>query len=476
MDQSNHTIGFIGDREIAAQALGLPVILLRRDDQVCDTEVDAVVVDVRAFDSIAQYREFCQRLTCPILHLSDPALLADVIGDLPDKDDVCLVPAPVDLLSIRIRKLLSGADESVDRLTGVLDRSRWISTVARLAENACDDAPTSVILLDLDHFKTINDRYGHQFGDDVLRSVGRLLQENCRQRESAGRYGGEEFGILLSVAEAEAVKIAEKYRQNVSREDFGECQILTASVGVATTRQSCDAQTLLAQADEALYAAKAQGRNRTLHHNQLRDELLREGEDLAVVGLEHRARVLTERVTNYIAQRSRKILRQVSEESQTDGLTGFHTRRHLDRRLQAEFGDTHDRPLAIALLDVDHFGQINKIHGWPTGDKILREVCDRIRQHVRDSDWVGRYGGEEFCIVMPDTTIPQASTVLQRLRAAVAESPFETTSGQQIDVTVSIGAAQRRADDSTAAETLERASDQTLTAKRDGRNRLCVSE
>ena len=113
--------------------------------------------------------------------------------------------------------------------------------------------------------------------------------------------------------------------------------------------------------------------------------------------------------------------------------------------------------MTVALLDVDHFGRINKKFGWPTGDKILREVCDCIRQQVRSSDWVGRYGGEEFCIVMPQTDVTQAAVALQRLRNAVAKQRFESTEGQPFRVTVSIGAVQRRENDSRA-EILERAS------------------
>ncbi len=474
MDLPNYTIGFIGDgHRTAEQTIGAPV---RCDESgVFFSSFDAIVVERSAFDSLNAYRAFCQQVTCPILHLVDQTSLRDIVAELPDKDDVCLSSTPVDLLSVRVRKLLQAVDGAVDPLTGVLDRMRWISTVTRMMHAACDEIQTSVILLDLDHFKSLNDRFGHQFGDNILRRTGELLRGTGPEERFVGRYGGEEFGILVRAPEGEAIKMAELLRKKLSKECFAEDLTVTASCGVATARGASDAQVLLAQADEALFAAKAHGRNRTIHHNQLRDELLRDGEDLAVVGLENRARVLTERVTNYIAQRSRKILQQVQEESQTDGLTGFHTRRHLDRRLQAEFR-SDDKPLAMALLDVDHFGQINKTYGWPTGDKILREVCDRIRQHIRQSDWVGRYGGEEFCIVMPDTSVSQASAVLQRLRSAVAEDPFETTTGHQIDVTVSIGVAGRRADDSTAAETLERASQQTLTAKQDGRDRLCVAE
>ena len=120
-------------------------------------------------------------------------------------------------------------------------------------------------------------------------------------------------------------------------------------------------------------------------------------------------------------------------------------------------------PLTVALIDVDYFGAVNKEHGWPTGDRVLSEVSERVRKSVRSSDWVARYGGEELCIVMYGTDIESAQGVLERVRSVVAARPFEGVDGVKLDVTVSIGAAQ--CDGAEVLDTLmQRVSEQLLTA------------
>lgn len=164
------------------------------------------------------------------------------------------------------------------------------------------------------------------------------------------------------------------------------------------------------------------------------------------------------------------LLDTVRREAETDGLTQFYTRRHLDRRLEREFEES--RPLSVAMLDLDHFGAVNKQHGWPSGDKVLREACEEIRAQLRETDWVGRYGGEEFCVVMPGASLEQAAGVLERVRAGIERRRFTTTAGQHVPLTVSIGAAQRRPQDTAPLELLERASARALEAKRRGRNQV----
>jgi diguanylate cyclase (GGDEF)-like protein len=155
-----------------------------------------------------------------------------------------------------------------DPLTGVLNRR---SLVERL-QAACFRArtrglPISLLFIDLDHFKEINDSYGHQAGDACLQAIIGPIQAELRQSDVVGRYGGEEFVVILSSADAAAAEpLAERIRQRVSEvsvEGYGTPIRLTCSIGVATsdTLGVWD-EHLIARADEAVYAAKRSGRNR----------------------------------------------------------------------------------------------------------------------------------------------------------------------------------------------------------------------
>lgn len=123
--------------------------------------------------------------------------------------------------------------------------------------------PFSVILLDLDHFKSVNDGHGHPVGDRVLQQVARLLRDNVRQSDQIGRWGGEEFVILLPNSELhQARHLAEKLRLAVAEFDFLSVGRQTASFGVAAYRSGDSEESMMKRADDCLYIAKKRGRNR----------------------------------------------------------------------------------------------------------------------------------------------------------------------------------------------------------------------
>jgi diguanylate cyclase (GGDEF)-like protein len=166
------------------------------------------------------------------------------------------------------------------------------------------------------------------------------------------------------------------------------------------------------------------------------------------------------------------VFQELREQADVDALTGLHSRRYLDRRLPFELEHARERngPLSVALLDVDHFGRVNKEHGWPTGDKVLADTAARIRGALRATDWAARYGGEEICIVL-DAALADAREALDRVRTAVAAAAFATTSGAPLAITVSIGCAELEPTD-TLASLIERASARLLDAKGTGRNQV----
>lgn len=128
----------------------------------------------------------------------------------------------------------------------------------------------TVVLIDLDHFKAVNDTQGHQVGDQVLRELADILLHSVRSTDHVGRWGGEEFIVLLPNTDlASGWQLAEKLRKNVASFNFTRVSHKTASFGVATYRDGDDEDALTKRADECLYAAKHSGRNRVVGENEL---------------------------------------------------------------------------------------------------------------------------------------------------------------------------------------------------------------
>lgn len=147
-----------------------------------------------------------------------------------------------------------------DALTGLYNRRKLDQAFGEMVQQRQSD-PFSLILMDLDHFKAINDRYGHDQGDNVLRQIAQILQQQCDNDSVYGRWGGEEFLILYPGGKADATRFAQQLRHAISRHHYGFDQAVTASFGISTSDELDSEQGLLIQADQALYRAKQQGRD-----------------------------------------------------------------------------------------------------------------------------------------------------------------------------------------------------------------------
>jgi len=163
------------------------------------------------------------------------------------------------------------------------------------------------------------------------------------------------------------------------------------------------------------------------------------------------------------------------EQATYDSLTGALNRGAILELLQRELARSNREgsSLCLAIADVDHFKSINDTHGHLVGDAVLREAIQRLRSKIRPYDSIGRYGGEEFLIVTSNGNATGALNMAERLRASIADKPFETKEGI-ITVTVSLGVAIRKG--AITAETLIRFADSALyRAKHGGRNRVEVA-
>ena len=171
-----------------------------------------------------------------------------------------------------------------------------------------------------------------------------------------------------------------------------------------------------------------------------------------------------------------RLFQEVQSLALTDPLTGLHNRRGLFELSRMEFSRAKrlNRPISCMMLDLDHFKQINDNFGHQMGDYILQEFAQRCKNTIREIDLIGRYGGEELVIILPETDLPTVLQIAERTRNAIAEMPIRVPD-QEISVTVSIGVATK--DENTEyLETLIARADQAMyIAKHKGRDRVAVS-
>lgn len=166
---------------------------------------------------------------------------------------------------------------------------------------------------------------------------------------------------------------------------------------------------------------------------------------------------------------------RVEAEATIDALTGLFNYRYFTGLLDREFKRAmrYDRPLALFILDIDCFKRYNDTHGHPAGNEVLRRVAEIIKTNCRDVDFIVRYGGEEFVVLLPETGMPEAYDIAERIRGAIAEFPFAGRSSQPGGaLTVSIGVAAYPQDAYSDEEILEHADTALYLAKRSTRNRV----
>ena len=167
--------------------------------------------------------------------------------------------------------------------------------------------------------------------------------------------------------------------------------------------------------------------------------------------------------------------RILSENSSRDSLTGLYNRWYVMDKIEAEINRSlrHGAPLSLMMLDIDHFKQVNDTYGHMAGDQVLQSVGKLLRESCRVYDVPGRYGGEEFCILLPETKLDNTSVVANRIRERF-EATGVNVPGASVVVTASIGVAGLESNDTvlTGAGLIDRADKALYVAKEHGRNRV----
>jgi diguanylate cyclase (GGDEF)-like protein len=190
--------------------------------------------------------------------------------------------------------------------------------------------------------------------------------------------------------------------------------------------------------------------------------------------IEHMASIIAICLENVISNEMLKYI------GLTDSLTGVYNRRYIDRRLLEEIGRARRQAYRISCMyiDIDHFKAVNDTVGHQGGDEVLREVAARIKAELRLSDALGRFGGEEFVVLLIDADLDSATMVAQRIRSSIANAPFALSTGEQLPVSVSIGVAtlddfeRDHAIEGVAQQLVAQADTALYQAKESGRN--CV--
>lgn len=341
--------------------------------------------------------------------------------------------------------------------------------------------------------------------DDVIlmarvRSLTRLkmVMDELREREESGRRVGVDTGGVARLkgsggrvlivddntlqAQVMAQELSREHRPLI--EPSAEAGLETARgpvdlVIVNITSERFDGLRLIAQLRSKeptrrlpiLAVVDTQDRPRLLKALELgaHDLLIRpiDPEELA-------ARVRTQVRRKRYGDFLREKLDHNLEMAVTDPLTGLHNRRYMNGQLDALVARANrgGDPVAVLVLDIDHFKAVNDSLGHDAGDEVLREFSVRLATNVRAVDLPCRFGGEEFVVVMPGTTLEDAHRIAERIRRDVGASAFRILGGEPLSITVSVGVAATMGADDTPASLLKRADEGVYEAKKAGRNRV----
>lgn len=361
-------------------------------------------------------------------------------------------------------------DDEIDPLTGVFNRrgmQRKLDGVARGAQDGWfrrsrTDRWNSVVMVDIDDMKAINDDYGHPVGDAVLADVAQRLSLCAGDQSVVARWGGDEFLVISPHQPEECRGFFGLLTADLHGGEVDGGPRVRLSAGAAALRADAVEESLR-RADMAMLQAKSAGRDRLCVYGDETDEFVEDRRDL----LERIRRMHAEIV-------------RLAELSRTDPLTQLGNRRALDRHLEIVDRRRGTAATAVLFVDLDRFHEYNHLRGQDQGDLALRLVSEQLQAVCRRSDVVVpvvgraafRIGGEEFVVVAPVAGADDALRLAERVRAGVEDLDLAHGAEGQPVLTATIGVAL--ADASTTLREAVREAAVVMTRLKNAGRRNCV--
>ncbi|MFW5450084.1 MAG: EAL domain-containing protein [Methylophagaceae bacterium] len=325
-----------------------------------------------------------------------------------------------------------------DPLTNCLNRRSFNELFAKQFATAREgDKELSCLMVDIDHFKKVNDNYGHAVGDEVIKLLADILHSSTREHDVVGRYGGEEFCIVLPGLNVNsAIAIAERIRLKIKDESARIYEEsgpkVTVSIGVASIKDNArDTAELNDQSDQALYVAKESGRNRVIRWSESPEVEVNSSQSTSITEVEKSVgnNLLTPDHSEYVEEINRlqsqveqlentatSFAEQLQYEKNYDKLTGLPNKSlFYDRAIQAvERAGRQGKLTAILMVDIDLFSQANKSFGREIADDMFVSFTQRLVEVLRSSDSVtlfdsglndlvvSRFDSSEIAILLSD--------------------------------------------------------------------------
>ncbi|MFK7858325.1 MAG: EAL domain-containing protein [Granulosicoccus sp.] len=382
-------------------------------------------------------------------------------------------------ISVKNRKLEILA--TTDPLTGIANRRTLMERLERDLEQAQrDNTKLSCIMCDIDHFKQVNDTHGHSVGDEVIKAVADNLGSFCTDKDTIGRYGGEEFVMVLPGIGAEGVtKLAERVRVAIIALATGDrldpVEHLSASFGVAELSSEMHAgASLIEAADKALYAAKEGGRNRVELYDQYKPQSVNMESDITVLKIEPsvedlaRARVIE---LETLLNEHRSSLESLRE---FDMLTGIPMRSLFLRRVETELirSQRNGSGVGVMSFELRDLDRIISTFGYALSDALVVEFVERLETGLRTTDIVSnlttehnlsRITSNEYGVLLSDLAdTTSALIVVTRLKRLLAQ-PFRIGE-ERVYIGVNIGIALATTGESDATMLFSQASEARVDA------------
>ncbi len=354
-------------------------------------------------------------------------------------------------LEDQARQIIDHSVEAhTDALTALANRRAFDRELKRAYRASIDrGTPTLVMMIDVDHFKNLNDTYGHQAGDEVLHGIGRVLRENIPEDHVVARYGGEEFAVIFSNATIDDVEsIIEQARRGIGEEKY-QCDGLelhvTASAGVAEFSPGETAAALIGRADEALYASKEMGRDCTHFHDGTK-----------IIPLDRRRQVTRATTVEKSAPPAYDV--------------GISSPEVFSSNLRRRLSDWRSggTPLCVLFVQIDNLESVRQRHGDDNCDAMLRALTLTLKASMREIDHAARFEGEALSLLLTGTTFHGAVNVAERLRTTAARCELPKRYDQQ-HFTVSIGVAEAQEDEDEDL-LIERVRDSLTVARMHGQD------